>query len=956
VVEALLVLGRVEGVPLLERIIAEGDKPRPVKGYHEAAQLARVLLPLLQDGDGAQGVLASTLPAARLAAARALASKGDLRALPVLIEAALQAPADTDAARRWRRGGDDSRHGYEALRDAAVRLGRAAMPELRRQSETASDWRRRLFCEAVALRISDPGLVERFEKALRARHGGFMSRAGPSLGTFRGAGERLAAAVGRDAIPLLEEALAFAGTSGAPSTMAFALAVFKEERSIPPLLEAAPRVWAVRGGHPLVVALQEFGAKGVEAAAAVAPPDPAAAGLAGRAARHRVTAGALVLAEDARGADQVLAGLLAPIPEPAAGAAYQEWRQRTAAYLELARKLDDGRLLPPLVALARRGDGSLACAALEALLRHEDERLVPLAWELLGNCARAAADPALELLLRQLQGAAAAFLVERLDAAREDDRVKAIGALARLGPASRHWRVTHEGFEEGVAAAAVAPLARRLEDPSAEVQGAAALALVALTRVPGKPPRDAAPVKPLCAWVRGGAAPPPGVITYLVESGDPEVGPALLAAHRAAESAGRPDLHVINALGKLAYGEALADLVRTADEAMRDPARRSSAHVALRALARLGAGGVEAVHESFRRAGSLWLRIAASRLLAEAGHARAADDIAALLDDLLVERFWHHGLDEEDPNLSRETRYVGYVSGLAADLAAIAPERAYDRIAAAFLVNPDPRLLRGLTRVMERLKEQHPALKGRPVPAATGELRVPILDLDAVPVLRACELWRRGAENPDGFRREDALRAALLAGGDVTLDVMVELCFAPLAPPSRDEVARAVDGLADPRRRDGALLFLATRVYSARLLAELAGETGGEARRAALAVERWREHGPWFIERRSDLLRVADALVTTHWPIERLRAFTVPRLERLAKIERVEHAWGERPQAALLASLRYSPDPAVRALLPRFAERAPQPMADLARRVAKDGLAWYGNDEEHDHWRKLPPD
>jgi hypothetical protein len=169
-------------------------------------------------------------------------------------------------------------------------------------------------------------------------------------------------------------------------------------------------------------------------------------------------------------------------------------------------------------------------------------------------------------------------------------------------------------------------------------------------------------------------------------------------------------------------------------------------------------------------------------------------------------------------------------------------------------------------------------------------------------------------------------------------------------------VARAISELADKTTRGRAVAFLAVGGYSPTLLAELLSETSGEALAHGRAIEAWREGGPWFLDERDSLLEAANNVLMRNWPIAELRAFAIAHLDRLARIDEVEHEVTDRPQVALLASIRYSPDPDERRLLEEYARTAPDSMAKIARRILEEGLTWYGGDNpEFSHWKALPP-
>src|SRR5262249_28116502 len=182
-------LGNPKGVALLEEIVRRAPEFTKigVQGAKEIAALAQAVIPAVK-GDAEQLVklLDHGQVAIRDAAARQLARKGDLRALPVLVKNAATGGA-----------------GHANLRDAVVRLGKPAVPVLVKTAKESADTRVQLLCEAAIIRITKPDLVKKFIEAMEYRDPGFGSRAGPSLQTYQAAGARLAQTVGPDCVPLL---------------------------------------------------------------------------------------------------------------------------------------------------------------------------------------------------------------------------------------------------------------------------------------------------------------------------------------------------------------------------------------------------------------------------------------------------------------------------------------------------------------------------------------------------------------------------------------------------------------------------------------------------------------------------------------------------------------------------------------------------------------------------------
>jgi len=99
-----------------------------------------------------------------------------------------------------------------------------------------------------------------------------------------------------------------------------------------------------------------------------------------------------------------------------------------------------------------------------------------------------------------------------------------------------------------------------------------------------------------------------------------------------------------------------------------------------------------------------------------------------------------------------------------------------------------------------------------------------------------------------------------------------------------------------------------------------------------------RRAGPWFFQRRRDLLEIANEVLFLHWPIEEMREFTIARFDRLLRVKRVARSWGEKIPAALFGSLRHSTDPKHRMLLDDFIRRAHGPIRVLAESIRRYGI------------------
>lgn len=702
-VEATLVLGSPKGIPLLEAIAAYPERkprsesdPRPA-----AAELAAAVVPVLR-GDAARAVelLQSERPTVREAAARYLARKGDLRALPVLLAAAAAARGPA----------------HQELRDALVRLGAPALPALRARVPSgrrdAEDWRLKLLCEAAALRIEKPELVERYDRASRLPEPRFQSRGGPTVQTYLGAGQRVAAAAGKETLPLLEAAVAFSEYPPGPDVGVFAVAAFAQPRSIPLLAKSFREAGWVRGTSLVAVALQAFGEPGIAAARAIPPPDPAREEFGRRAARHRGATETLAIAGDPQGVEGILAALR--LPRPTERAEHAEWMARTERYLGMARTYQDRRLVAPVLHLMEgwdEGEERLAAAAFEVLGRYEDARTVPLAFRFLGRLEKEySADPAVRVLARRLGVEAGSVLVKRLQEMKDPiyraPVATAIGNLVRHR--AEHWAGVFPDPDQVDRAAAAAtqeahePLIAALRDPNDPVPSAAATSLVDITQAG----QGLDVAGPLAAWITGRADPPYAVIHYLAESQHPKAGPALLSAYRAS---GRRNTALAGALGRSGYGKAAGDLAQALDERI---ARKETDYglPELHALGALGEAGAPKVTALFREAPSLSLQVDAA---GQFSHVRATGEfpgVAALFQELLEKGPQDPRIKGKD--LAERTRvHVQHLSALADALAELDPLRAHPLLSRAVLELRDPEARRFLAWRAARLEETQPGLR-----------------------------------------------------------------------------------------------------------------------------------------------------------------------------------------------------------------------------------------------------
>ncbi|MBX9791011.1 MAG: hypothetical protein K2Y37_18990 [Pirellulales bacterium] len=125
---------------------------------------------------------------------------------------------------------------------------------------------------------------------------------------------------------------------------------------------------------------------------------------------------------------------------------------------------------------------------------------------------------------------------------------------------------------------------------------------------------------------------------------------------------------------------------------------------------------------------------------------------------------------------------------------------------------------------------------------------------------------------------------------------------------------------------------------------------------ALLYDDRLAKSGAWPAtdQERTQLRRVATALLETSWPLEDVRSAARKNIQLLSRIETIPLRWDERPIAPLLASLRHSLDPVDRELLSWFAESAKDSPAELALQLMPNGFRDRARDSMTADWKTLP--
>jgi|GEM_PF-6158804 len=679
--EPLLLLGKKEAVPLVEEIAGlvvcerphcqelrrEGKKDglcRACQRQEATREMAEAILPILRDvkPDADTSVPDGDGPAGH----------GRLSSLPVLIPLAAGSTRDR----------------HLLFRKAIMRLGPAAIDALTAYGEASEDWREKLLCEALALRLREPALAEAFDTAGRHRTPGLADDMIPSVSDFRDCGIKLAEAVGEKSVALAEAAVAFEADTAEFRIAVFALGHLKQERSIPVITAPLDDTGLFRSECAVTV-LAEYGEKGI---------------------------------------DHIVRALERLIPAEEV-ASYNEWRKSTEFYLKAAGKSHNGRLLEAVIEfhtkVAEKVPQELRpwASILRVLAEYEDERVVPICIGYLSlyethGIMDAITDP---LLIRLGEGAVR-VLVKTL-AQHESDKVRAGAAYCLLSLASGHgWRKTAVLPQQRKQAAektktAVEPLIAALDDKSLEVQKAAAIALTRITTTRDGTITDARPVEPLIAWLKHKAETEPHVFDvrrlpnadnpslrtelspiadYLVKSGNPNVGPALHMAYRVSRGTDTP----LKALAKTGYTEALPDIIKALDARLEAKDFRSGMPE-LEAAAAMGGKGLAKVYEIFNSDLPMSVRIKAAEALSKNGYLEAFDAIADLMKDIAAAGV----KDPHEKSIYAEARigrWQQQIMSLARSLVELDRERARPLIVKMIPECDNSDLERALARLIER--------------------------------------------------------------------------------------------------------------------------------------------------------------------------------------------------------------------------------------------------------------
>ena len=215
--------------------------------------------------------------------------------------------------------------------------------------------------------------------------------------------------------------------------------------------------------------------------------------------------------------------------------------------------------------------------------------------------------------------------------------------------------------------------------------------------------------------------------------------------------------------------------------------------------------------------------------------------------------------------------------------------------------------------------------------------------------------WRRfglrGGNDPKA-------RDRLLAGGETSLEVLLDLLYDPAARPiDPNEVAKLVENLGHDefQVREGASAKLYELGFPVQPALKTAAESDDpEVRFRARAILDLLERRLAKGATRESLLRPATLILEEDWPVEQIRAVTLRNLDRLSKVEKVEYSPEARPLVPMLASLRCSPAAEDRDVLAKIATSGADGAAQVALSVMKDGLRSTHSRYVAQHWRSPP--
>ncbi len=692
-VAAMLRIGDAGAIPLLQLIIErEAAGPGyPGSRYREALPLAREALAFFERGDGDYGALLdSAQPEVRLAAARTLSRTGDLRALPVLLDAVL---ADPEGA-------------YLRLRPSILSLGTAALPGIAARRETTVELLSRVVFEALTFRLKDPDGARRVDGVIRRSVPVIRHIKGPQLSDYIAGGKKAASQLKAGDRPIIEEITLFPLEHGLRRVALFALTEQGNEPSIPVVVRVART-----DRSAAVAALEMFGPAGLLAAKEIPLPDPARPAFGPRGTRHAAAAETLARAKDPLAVDKILDVLTAPEPEEYS--AMQAARRQTVEHLQLAAGIHDERFVEPVIHLlttTRWHD--VQKAAFEVIGWYEDERIVPLC---LPHIPERLDSAPLRALVRQLKSEVGPVIFARfMEAGDEGEKLRYATALSRL---RRHG--TYRGYQDpapddsaerreavkGSEELALQALGTLLETASRNTQRKAAEELGNMYLFEENP----AALEQTLTWLLTEPEPPRSLVYRLWESKLPGAAEALLLSYIAGEEKVGC---VAEALGRLGHRPALPALIRGLERGLEQTTPHRHAVPEIAALARLSEKGRVRVLQLLESDAATPFKVEAAYSLGEAKYEPAFDATEVLLGVLLEK-----GLSPDDgtPECGHIRRQESVAVGAAAHaLAKMSPAKAHRSLSLLLMTEERERLREIILSTLASIAWKYPELKPAP--------------------------------------------------------------------------------------------------------------------------------------------------------------------------------------------------------------------------------------------------
>ncbi len=432
--EAVRAIYRIGGDQALSALQRARDRPRqehPFGPQHNQEdhplwrRLCAALIYALENrSDELAELLNDETVDVRHAAAESLVRLGDRRGAPLLLRQAVAADALE----------------YLRLRALLLSLGQDDIPTFVKTEDPRESLALRVATEAMHFQLQHSDLCREFDRRLH--------EAWSTLSTYKviypqeilTAGLELGRDQPRELASYAEAYLLF--RLGAGDVTTGVLAEFARDRSIPVLLEAVRR-----GLNPALAALAlgKFGESGLAAARALPPPDPDKAAYTQRSARSTAGATALALAEDPVGLEHVIEALNSswrsaeePDGDAESIARRDAWLDRIRSMIHASGRYHDQRLFDAMYRLHGAPElhqpyCTIRYSLLQAMMRYEDARLIPLLKSTVLSTSHYIRDNALSNLANRKDVDVMEFLLDSLDPEKpEETRITAVKAMHRI--------------------------------------------------------------------------------------------------------------------------------------------------------------------------------------------------------------------------------------------------------------------------------------------------------------------------------------------------------------------------------------------------------------------------------------------------------------------------------------------------------------------------------------------